>query len=338
MDVTFNPDYNDVAMIEMEMDAYIWGYLDQFQAEQARQREADEARVAQSPVEPALGMTLEPSTPEEPKPRQETIGESWDRRTEKLIHRRRRRQEQRELRLRRQKPERRSSFMLPVLGIPDPGPVYKFAMKLSETLLPPYQSQLTATTMTTSPPDISPADQTRLPGTIYGMSILHRSPIAGSIWALGLRPKYHNSVMTLRKRYAGHEFTKSGAPKTAHDFAVVLLSCQRRGEKARYRIERLWGPTVEVKEDEDEEEEWEWEVVVEEEEEEEAEEIVDFEETFKLWVAENAQSHRGKGRRQASSQRSRPLPDLQLPDLLRGYSERVSRAADAYSALLSSLY
>ncbi|KAI6085787.1 hypothetical protein F4821DRAFT_260698 [Hypoxylon rubiginosum] len=155
-------------------------------------------------------------------------------------------------RRRRDLQEAQRSFILPILPLRDPGPVYKFAMKLSNTPLTRYE---TLTSLTILPDDPSANKRSaELPGTIYGMSILHRSHVSVPIQNLRLRSRYMVSVYVLFNRYKGRELTKSGAPKTAVDFALVLLGSYRRLDLASLRVEQLWGPAVAVKESEDDDE------------------------------------------------------------------------------------
>ncbi|XXG99402.1 hypothetical protein Hte_005740 [Hypoxylon texense] len=79
-------------------------------------------------------------------------------------------------------------------------------------------------------------------GTIYGMSILHRSQLASPIPNFRLKPKYVEMIEFLLILYGNLNFPKCGAPKTAWDFAHVLLGCSRKFHRAERRVMNLWGP------------------------------------------------------------------------------------------------
>ncbi|KAI1775430.1 hypothetical protein F4818DRAFT_441526 [Hypoxylon cercidicola] len=126
------------------------------------------------------------------------------------------------------------SSVLQMLCVQDPTAMYRFAEKLALT----HQYRPGPTTSTTD--HYNP----ELPGTIYGMSILHRSHLSAPIWNLRLRGKHANNLYALFHRYGKRELSKSGAPKTAWDYAHVLLGCQRDLKSAYLRVEELWGPVV----------------------------------------------------------------------------------------------
>ncbi|KAI0161849.1 hypothetical protein GGR52DRAFT_586114 [Hypoxylon sp. FL1284] len=90
-----------------------------------------------------------------------------------------------------------------------------------------------------------------LPGTIHGMSILHRSHLSTPIDNISFRAKYWNRLSRLLRTFKNRNFQKCGAPKTAWDYARVLAASEKKFVKAKERVENLWGDSLLTEETEE---------------------------------------------------------------------------------------
>lgn len=84
----------------------------------------------------------------------------------------------------------------------------------------------------------------RLPGTIHGMSILHRCPLSCHIMNLHIRRDADfQNLYLLARHFKRMEFQKSeGAPVTVHDYLIILSACDRSMGKASRLIIQHWDP------------------------------------------------------------------------------------------------
>ncbi|KAI1394796.1 hypothetical protein F4819DRAFT_237801 [Hypoxylon fuscum] len=86
---------------------------------------------------------------------------------------------------------------------------------------------------------------TRLPGTIYGMSILHRSPLSAPIQMIRLRRRrYKRQLEFLYYQFSDTESKYLGAPETPWDYLHVLSACKGSHRQAAKLVEELWDPQV----------------------------------------------------------------------------------------------
>ncbi|KAI0380498.1 hypothetical protein F5Y04DRAFT_281889 [Hypomontagnella monticulosa] len=80
----------------------------------------------------------------------------------------------------------------------------------------------------------------RLPGTIYGMSLLHRSHATSPIENLRMRKRHVKGLRQIIDTFRTYKSRRSGAPKTALEYALVMKACRGHVFAATKLIEQLW--------------------------------------------------------------------------------------------------
>lgn len=100
---------------------------------------------------------------------------------------------------------------------------------------------------TQNPPmDTQSTRNAMLPGTIYGMSMLHRSELSAPIVNLRMRGKDLKALCKLIGKYKGYRPRRTGSPKTALEYALVLKECRGKVSAATRMVNKLWYERLKV--------------------------------------------------------------------------------------------